>query len=329
MKIPVAIIAACAGTFAFAQATTMTLAEDGMTISDTRRIELIQKLTPEGRKWLLDTVEIAHNDPNFNVKKVRDGFVNAGGLVVGVPPMADEDIEALVIIVMMSAAKGNADDLKSIMNAVKASEEEKQKMHGIENAPRILEGVFGPAYEAVAPTYGWGLGPNEPIRCGYFGGWVPRGAYPGDEVCVDPRIHDQTIADNIAAPSRTKLDGRCVQGYVWREANPNDHVCVTPEIRIQTRADNLRAYSQGQQPPTPGTLQLPSGVVGATPPLAPLEGTSRFLVNPNVGTEQGNLKGTTVPAQPQRKAAVMKAHPVVPLLTHPNKTKSTTRLKPG
>jgi hypothetical protein len=41
IKIPIAIIAACAGTFAFAQATTMTLAEDGTAISDTRRIELI------------------------------------------------------------------------------------------------------------------------------------------------------------------------------------------------------------------------------------------------------------------------------------------------
>jgi hypothetical protein len=93
------------------------------------------------------------------------------------------------------------------------------------------------------------LGETESLaKCG-TGGLVPRGAYSGDQVCVEPRILYQAIADNRAAPSRIKPDGLCVQGYVWREAIPSDHVCVTPQTRTQTRADNVRVSSQGQQPP--------------------------------------------------------------------------------
>ena len=69
-------------------------------------------------------------------------------------------------------------------------------------------------------------------------GLVPRDAFRGDRVCVSPAVHDQTIADNIAAPSRTLANGLCVRGYVWRRANPDDHVCVLPATREQTQSDN-------------------------------------------------------------------------------------------
>jgi hypothetical protein len=83
----------------------------------------------------------------------------------------------------------------------------------------------------------WRAAPN--TRCGASGS-VPREAFAGDTVCVEPRVHDQAIADNIAAPSRTKPDGSCVRGYVWREASASDHTCVLPATRAQTWSDNRR-----------------------------------------------------------------------------------------
>jgi hypothetical protein len=71
-------------------------------------------------------------------------------------------------------------------------------------------------------------------------GLLPREAFQSDRVCVTLAVHDQTIADNIAAPSRTKPDGSCVQGYVWREARASDHICVLPATRTQTWSDNRR-----------------------------------------------------------------------------------------
>jgi hypothetical protein len=82
-------------------------------------------------------------------------------------------------------------------------------------------------------------------KCG-AGGLVPREAFRGDTVCVEPRVHDQTIADNIAAPSRTLPNGLCVRGYLWRRANPDDHVCVLPATREQSQIDNQRACRDGR-----------------------------------------------------------------------------------
>ena len=83
----------------------------------------------------------------------------------------------------------------------------------------------------------WRAAPN--TRCG-AGGLVPREAFQSDGVCVTLAVHEQTIADNIAAPSRTKPDGSCVRGYVWREASASDHICVLPATRAQTWSDNRR-----------------------------------------------------------------------------------------
>jgi DNA-binding winged helix-turn-helix (wHTH) protein len=72
-------------------------------------------------------------------------------------------------------------------------------------------------------------------------GLVPRQAFRGDRVCVTPAVRAQTIADNIAAPSRTLPSGLCMRGYVWRRANPDDHVCVTRAAREQAQSDNQAA----------------------------------------------------------------------------------------
>jgi hypothetical protein len=75
-------------------------------------------------------------------------------------------------------------------------------------------------------------------------GFVPRGAFQGDEVCVRPATRVQVQADNAAAAQRIAPADRsfgsqtCAQGYVWREARPGDLVCVTPEVREQTALDN-------------------------------------------------------------------------------------------
>jgi hypothetical protein len=86
-----------------------------------------------------------------------------------------------------------------------------------------------------------------PASARYYGpdtcsqGYVWRGAYPGDHVCVRPWVRAQAAADNFAAPDRVYGSGRCVQGYVWREAYPGDHVCVSVETRARAARDNERA----------------------------------------------------------------------------------------
>ena len=78
-------------------------------------------------------------------------------------------------------------------------------------------------------------------------GYVWREAFPGDHVCVTPRMRDQAVADNAQAAARREPGGgaygpdTCRQGYVWREARPGDHVCVIPETRAQTASDNRQA----------------------------------------------------------------------------------------
>jgi len=98
--------------------------------------------------------------------------------------------------------------------------------------------------------------PDTPARCA--DGLVPREAFRDDRVCVTQAVHEQTIADNIAAPSRTLPNGLCMPGYLWRRANPSDHVCVTPPARAQAQSDNSRASSQGLQPSQSQSCSAPS-----------------------------------------------------------------------
>lgn len=79
-------------------------------------------------------------------------------------------------------------------------------------------------------------------------GYVWRGAFPGDHVCVTPRTRTQAASDNAQAAVRRAPNGgpygpnTCRSGYVWREARPGDVVCVTPQVRTQTAADNRNGY---------------------------------------------------------------------------------------
>ena len=110
---------------------------------------------------------------------------------------------------------------------------------------------------------------ESPAKC--EDGLERRDAFRGDEVCVTRAVHDQTIADNAAAPSRTLPNGLCVKGYVWRRARAEDHVCVLPDTRAQTQLDNQRAAAQGQQVPSASPQQAVSSgtTAGSIQPICP------------------------------------------------------------
>jgi hypothetical protein len=90
--------------------------------------------------------------------------------------------------------------------------------------------------------------PYGPDTCSQ--GYVWREAFPGDHVCVVPRMRDQAASDNSQAAARRQPGGgaygpdTCRAGFVWREARPRDHVCVTPETRAQTASDNRQAQNR-------------------------------------------------------------------------------------
>jgi hypothetical protein len=112
-------------------------------------------------------------------------------------------------------------------------------------------------------------------------GFVPREAYSGDRLCGNSGMRNQTMLDNIAAPSRTKSDGTCIQGYVWRQAIPSDHVCVTPATRTQAQSDNrtgVLACPIGQTRNASGACVCPAGEIllgnGTCGQAAPLSTTT-------------------------------------------------------
>jgi hypothetical protein len=127
-------------------------------------------------------------------------------------------------------------------------------------------------------------------------GLVRRDAFRGDEVCVTKVVHDQTIADNIAAPSRTNPDGGCIAGYVWREASADDHVCVLPATRTQTWTTNRQQCG--------GDLHCKSGVPGSTkivvakPVVEPPRRTTFRPGRPHRGTVTRVHWHTTTKPQP-------------------------------
>ena len=81
-------------------------------------------------------------------------------------------------------------------------------------------------------------------------GYVWREANPNDQVCVTPKIREQTQRENELADSRRSPVGgaygpdTCLQGYVWREAFPEDHVCVPRQSREQAWKDNQEANNR-------------------------------------------------------------------------------------
>ena len=106
-------------------------------------------------------------------------------------------------------------------------------------------------------------------------GLVQRNAYPGDLLCVTEAAHDQAVADNALAPSRSKPDGSCLPGFVWREANSSDHVCVLPATRAQTRADNKQATRTTAPRPAPSQTTMQRTV---TNPFLGISGSRELLI---------------------------------------------------
>ncbi|MBA2682378.1 MAG: hypothetical protein H0U76_28795 [Ktedonobacteraceae bacterium] len=77
-------------------------------------------------------------------------------------------------------------------------------------------------------------------------GYVWRGAFDSDHVCVIPATRAQAAYDNSQASSRVNPQGAygpttCLQGFVWRGTVASDHVCVTPNVRSQVMYDNAHA----------------------------------------------------------------------------------------
>jgi len=164
--------------------------------------------------------------------------------------------------------------------------------------------------------------PN-PDRCP--GGLVRRDAFDGDRVCVTGAVHDQTVADNAAAPSRTLPNGLCVKGYVWRRARPEDHVCVTPDTRAQTQSDNQRAAAQVQQPVREGLVERPNAPIVCALPSVLRDGRcitvrwSRHVPprvfrpvvvphRPGRGSVGGTIGHSTTIQRPTRHAPVFHKH---------------------
>ncbi len=95
-----------------------------------------------------------------------------------------------------------------------------------------------------SPTPYRPYGPDQCIQ-----GFVWRGAWPEDHVCVTPEQRQRVAEDNAQAPYRVNPTGAygpntCIQGFVWREARAGDVVCVTPDERTQVAYDNSQAQSR-------------------------------------------------------------------------------------
>jgi hypothetical protein len=126
-------------------------------------------------------------------------------------------------------------------------------------------------------------------------GLMPREAFRGDTVCVTRAVHDQTVADNAAAPSRTNPNGSCIAGYVWREASADDHVCVLPVTRTQVWTTNRQQCG--------GDLHCKSGVVGSNKVVVAkpvVEPPRRIIFRPR-GPRRGTLTRPQIhhPSRPQ------------------------------
>jgi hypothetical protein len=104
----------------------------------------------------------------------------------------------------------------------------------------VLLACAGPAAAAVAPC---------------APGYLPRGAVPGDVVCVARGRRDEVQRENALATQRIDPHGgaygpnTCRQGYVWRVVTPSDRVCVRPSSRSLVAFENATASSRQLRPP--------------------------------------------------------------------------------
>lgn len=106
-------------------------------------------------------------------------------------------------------------------------------------------------------------------------GFVWRGAFPGDHVCVTGTTRDQTANDNSLANQRRSPTGgpfgpdTCLPGFVWREASSSDHVCVIGSTRAQVAADNAQANVRRDPQCAIAQVTRPSDVFFFTTPPGP------------------------------------------------------------
>jgi hypothetical protein len=81
-------------------------------------------------------------------------------------------------------------------------------------------------------------------------GFVWRGAWPNDRVCVTPESRYLAALENNQANARRNPNGgpygpdTCLMGYVWRDGFNGDHVCVTGERRTVVAQENAAGGSR-------------------------------------------------------------------------------------
>jgi len=81
-------------------------------------------------------------------------------------------------------------------------------------------------------------------------GFVWRGAWPNDRVCVPPESSYLARLENGQAGARRNPNGgpygpdTCLMGYVWRDGYNGDHVCVTGERRTVVAQENAAGPSR-------------------------------------------------------------------------------------
>ena len=110
----------------------------------------------------------------------------------------------------------------------------------------VIAGAFAAA--ALTAPAAWSAGADYG-RDTCLNGFVWRGAFQGDVVCVTPETKRQVALDNLAAASRRDPGGAygprsCKPPFVWRNARASDDVCVTVEQRGQAALDNAARESR-------------------------------------------------------------------------------------
>jgi len=117
-----------------------------------------------------------------------------------------------------------------------------------------------PTTPVVLPLFGYNS-PSMNTVCGCQAGYVQRGAFKGDDVCVPaPPAPDQSAAlteneKKVYVPNFAQNEskdnipyGPCLLGLLWRQAYMGDYVCVTASQFTQIAADNLAGKSHSTCP---------------------------------------------------------------------------------
>ncbi len=142
-------------------------------------------------------------------------------------------------------------------------------------AQKLLETTSGYIIESAPwnfPLFGY---PCPPSPVGALSpvcnsGFVPRGAFNGDAVCVAPQHQTDASNDNTNALSNFAenqsypktspefLYGTCIANYYWRQAYMGDYVCVSKSEQGQVAMDNAaRSFTCAPPPPPPPPPHVP------------------------------------------------------------------------